>query len=266
MSTGKGLVSKSYLTAIANAIRAKTGSTGTYMPSQMADAITGIQTGQPGQTISNDWTMVVNQSSHQIITATPKAVMTNLGSGKYRLTLDADTSITADSGYIAGDISKSVSNNILTISASAAKSNVVTPYYIVNGSTDYTDKTLTYNGVTYTLTPFDNGSRTLLSFTFVRDGDVSIVPKYNDTVTKASLNDGGALYNMIKNSTLTLTVVGDESQTCTIDGSNVQVYVYSALPMIYAPASSFNSTSTLKTIRTQYTGGKSVKVSFVPKQ
>ncbi len=44
MSTGKGLVSKSYLTAIANAIRAKTGSTGTYMPSQMANAINDITT------------------------------------------------------------------------------------------------------------------------------------------------------------------------------------------------------------------------------
>jgi hypothetical protein len=48
MSTGKGLVSKSYLTAIANAIRAKTGSMGTYMPSQMANAINGITT-QGGQ-------------------------------------------------------------------------------------------------------------------------------------------------------------------------------------------------------------------------
>lgn len=54
MSTGKGLVSKSYLTAIANAIRAKTGSTGTYMPSQMANAINNIKTqGSQDNTILN---------------------------------------------------------------------------------------------------------------------------------------------------------------------------------------------------------------------
>ena len=54
MSTGKGLVSKSYLTAIANAIRAKTGSTGTYMPSQMANAINNIKTqGSQDNTVLN---------------------------------------------------------------------------------------------------------------------------------------------------------------------------------------------------------------------
>lgn len=200
MTVEKGLVSKSYLTAIADAIRKKTNSTSTYTPDKMADAISGITTG------SNDWELVVNQSSHQTITATPKAVMTDLGNNKYRLTLDADTTITADNGYTAGTISKLTNGNILTINATAAtKTTTNSNRFVINKTNRNNAINLIIDSSVYTCSQptgyylFDVGEKNWGSDYFTMN------IKYNSTITSSRFNNNGVLYKFFNFHTLTVT-------------------------------------------------------------
>lgn len=64
----KGLVSDTNLTAIANAIRSKNGSTDEYTPAQMATAISDIPTSQVDQTTALQW-MLNNKTSYAGIAA-----------------------------------------------------------------------------------------------------------------------------------------------------------------------------------------------------
>lgn len=63
----KVLTDPKYYTAIANAIRAKNGSTTTYKPSGMADAITALTTSSSGGTTGH--TVTLKQTEHQTIFA-----------------------------------------------------------------------------------------------------------------------------------------------------------------------------------------------------
>lgn len=64
----KGLVSNTNLTAIANAIRAKNGSSDTYTPATMATAISNIPTSQVDQTTALQW-MLNNKTNYTGIAA-----------------------------------------------------------------------------------------------------------------------------------------------------------------------------------------------------
>lgn len=69
----KALITESYLTAIADAIRTKTGSTATMTPSQMPEQIAAIETGggvEPGpMSPTEQLQFIITQSEHQTITA-----------------------------------------------------------------------------------------------------------------------------------------------------------------------------------------------------
>lgn len=64
----EGLVSDTNLTAIANAIRTKNGSSDTYTPAEMATAITNIPTSQVDQTTALQW-MLNNKTNYTGIAA-----------------------------------------------------------------------------------------------------------------------------------------------------------------------------------------------------
>lgn len=69
----KALITESTLTAIADAIRTKTGSTATMTPSQMPEQIAAIETGggvEPGpMSPTEQLQFIITQSEHQTITA-----------------------------------------------------------------------------------------------------------------------------------------------------------------------------------------------------
>lgn len=130
------LVNGSTLTNIANAIRTKTGKSGSLYPSEMDEEITSISTGiiptgninistNGSHDVTNYSTATVNidteshppitvnitQSEHQTITVIPsRSFGSKTSSGTYsvpnRLILNA--SIEADSGYIAGELNESL--------------------------------------------------------------------------------------------------------------------------------------------------------------
>ena len=111
----KVLTEPKYYTAIANAIRAKNGSTMTYKPSGMADAITALTTSNSGgytvtlkqtanQTINvtaNTLGLSGNSSSSEDITMTPKvsslslSVVADYGYKPGHLIIDGETQTTA---------------------------------------------------------------------------------------------------------------------------------------------------------------------------
>lgn len=112
----KVLTDPKYYTAIANAIRVKNGSTTTYKPSDMADAITAL-TASSGTA----HTVTLRQTEHQTILATinPSPVSgvssssdTVLSLGHIPLTL----SVVADTGYTAGNL---IINGVPSSSANA---------------------------------------------------------------------------------------------------------------------------------------------------
>lgn len=95
----KVLVSESNLTNIANAIRAKNGSSNTYTPKQMATAIQQIQTGIPKYKVT-----CPTSTPNQTLTTTISAIQTQSNGvysvSRHKVKLD----LTADSGYTAGSI------------------------------------------------------------------------------------------------------------------------------------------------------------------
>ena len=83
-------INDSYLTAIGNAIRAKNGATTTYKPSEMAAAISAIETGDSGLLLSAYWNDTLTGAiSDDIITKIPSnafSFYTAPGSNKYAIT------------------------------------------------------------------------------------------------------------------------------------------------------------------------------------
>ena len=83
-------INDSYLTSIGNAIRAKNGATTTYKPSEMAAAISAIETGDSGLLLSAYWNDTLTGAiSDDIITKIPSnafSFYTAPGSNKYAIT------------------------------------------------------------------------------------------------------------------------------------------------------------------------------------
>lgn len=115
----KGLVSKSALTAIGDAIRAKNGSTTKYKPSEMAAAISELKTGDFAVVTSDKFTYKVVQSANQIITSTPVGKAINNQDGTISLVLTDDTTVSPNTNYIPGAISRSYDDNTHTYTVTA---------------------------------------------------------------------------------------------------------------------------------------------------
>ena len=115
----KGLVSKSALTAIGDAIRAKNGSTTKYKPSEMAAAISELKTGDFAVVTSDKFTYKVVQSANQIITSTPVGKSINNQDGTISLALTDDTTVSPNTNYIPGTISRSYDDDTHTYTVTA---------------------------------------------------------------------------------------------------------------------------------------------------
>lgn len=85
----KVLTDPKYYTAIANAIRVKNGSTTTYKPSDMADAITALTASSSGGTAGR--TVTLKQTEHQTIFAN-----VSLPSKTFRSSAEADVVFVSD--------------------------------------------------------------------------------------------------------------------------------------------------------------------------
>lgn len=97
-------------TAIANAIRSKKGVSTTYKPSQMADAISSIQTGiTPSGTKSDTYTSngtyntdITNYANHNVTVSIPTKSLTTEGGANYHVVHIASNSYTdeyLEAGY-----------------------------------------------------------------------------------------------------------------------------------------------------------------------
>lgn len=115
----KGLVSKSALTAIGNAIRAKNGSTTKYKPSEMAAAISELKTGDFTVATSDKFNFKVVQSAYQIINSTPVGKTVSNSDGTVSLALTDTTTISPNTNYIPGTIQKSYDDSTHTYTVTA---------------------------------------------------------------------------------------------------------------------------------------------------
>lgn len=138
----KVLVSESYLTDIAKAIRVKNNSTVKYKPNEMSDAIKTLTLDNSVTIRSNDaWKYAIDSTlEHQFITVKVSGKLTGDSTTGYKGEVIFDPYITNDYGWLAGKITKTVdnTNHVITFSAEAATelSGVLqdgwTPVYIVN--------------------------------------------------------------------------------------------------------------------------------------
>lgn len=115
----KGLVSKSALTAIGDAIRAKSGSTTKYKPSEMAAAISELKTGDFAVATSDKFNFKVVQSAYQIINSTPIGKTVSNSDGTVSLALTDTTMISPNTNYIPGAIQRSYDDSTHTYTVTA---------------------------------------------------------------------------------------------------------------------------------------------------
>lgn len=120
----KVLTDPKYYTAIANAIRAKNGSTAIYKPSGMAAAISAIQVG--GGSAAMYPKVRIKQTENQVIRATPKLSVFVEGS--------IGSNDIASDGYVNFDWHLSIGTPIqFEVTVSATEDNYVPGNLIVNG-------------------------------------------------------------------------------------------------------------------------------------
>lgn len=115
----KGLVSKSALTAIGDAIRAKNGSATKYKPSEMAAAISELQGGDFTVATSDKFNFKVVQSANQVINSTPAGKIVSNSDGTVSLTLTDNTTISPNTNYIPGTIQRSYDDSTHTYTVTA---------------------------------------------------------------------------------------------------------------------------------------------------
>lgn len=115
----KGLVSKSALTAIGDAIRAKNGSATKYKPSEMAVAISELQGGDFTVATSDKFNFKVVQSVNQVISSTPVGKIVSNSDGTVSLTLTDNTTISPNTNYIPGTIQRSYDDSTHTYTVTA---------------------------------------------------------------------------------------------------------------------------------------------------
>ena len=119
IATEKGLVSKSALTAIGNAIRAKNGSTTKYKPSEMAAAISELQAGDFTVATSDKFNFKVVQPANQIINSSPVGKTVRNSDGTVSLALTDATTILPNTNYIPGTIQRSYDDSTHTYTVTA---------------------------------------------------------------------------------------------------------------------------------------------------
>lgn len=142
----KVLVSETYLTNIANAIRQKNGGSSQYTPAQMADAISAIQVGGSG----SQWEVNITQSANQTISV--QSSISKTGTSSYVLGESTDVptvlaTVTPSTGYNAGTASVQRSGNTFSVSASAA---TLKTYTVTIEQTSHQTITVTCNGTPHT--------------------------------------------------------------------------------------------------------------------
>lgn len=115
----RGLINKSSLTAIGDAIRAKNGSATKYKPSEMAAAISELKTGEFAVATSDKFTYKVIQSANQVITSTPAGKAVNNSNGTISLALTDTTTISPNTNYIPGTIKRSYDDSTHTYTVTA---------------------------------------------------------------------------------------------------------------------------------------------------
>ena len=115
----KGLVSKSALTAIGDAIRAKNGSTTKYKPSEMAAAISNLKGGDITVATSDKFNFKVVQSANQVINSTPVGNTVSNSDGTVSLALTDNTTISPNTNYIPGTIQRSYDDSTHTYTVTA---------------------------------------------------------------------------------------------------------------------------------------------------
>lgn len=115
----KGLVSKSALTAIGDAIRAKNGSTTKYKPSEMAAAISNLKGGDLTVATSDRFNFRVVQSANQTINSTPIGKTVSNSDGTVSLALTDATTISPNTNYIPGTIQRSYDDSTHTYTVTA---------------------------------------------------------------------------------------------------------------------------------------------------
>ena len=118
----KGLVSKSALTAISNAIRAKNGSTTKYKPSEMAAAINNIKGEDIIVTAGDKYTLKVINPSNGTITSSLVAKTINNSDGTVSAGITDNSIYKPNTGYDPGTILRSFSKNtgVYTVTGTAA--------------------------------------------------------------------------------------------------------------------------------------------------
>lgn len=115
----RGLVNKSSLTAIGDAIRAKNGTTTKYKPSEMAAAISNLKTGDFTVATSDKFNFKVVQSANQIIKSTPTGGVMNNSDGTVSVALTDTTTISPNTNYIPGAVQRSYDDSTHTYTVTA---------------------------------------------------------------------------------------------------------------------------------------------------
>ncbi len=207
----KVLVTESYLTAIANAIRNKLGGSAAYKPSQMADAISSIPTGGSGKpeqtknaTPSETAQTIKPDSGYTLSSVTVGAISsTYVGSGVARksssnLTASGAT-VTVPAGYYSSQASKAVAaatQATPSISVSSAglitASATQTAGYVTAGTKSATKQLSTDSGSTVTPT---KSSQTVSVSGKYMTGNVVVnaIPAAYITTTDATAGAGDIL-------------------------------------------------------------------------
>lgn len=114
---GKVLITESYLTDIANAIREKNSGASKYTPPEMAAAIKAITTSSVSG--SGQWKVNVTQVEHQTISYTAGSTVQDDGNNLYTPILTVTPKIKADSGYFPGEAVVTTDKDHLTVSITA---------------------------------------------------------------------------------------------------------------------------------------------------
>lgn len=123
---GKAVITEQYLKDIADAIRAKNGSSASYTPSQMAGAISAIEGGGTSGDviISSDvpWSVSVTNPAHTVITSTPQAFL-HTSNDTYTPRMKTVENIAVDTGYTPGRIIKTAdeTNHVISVTGEPAQ-------------------------------------------------------------------------------------------------------------------------------------------------
>lgn len=202
----KGLVSKSALTAIGNAIRAKNGSTTKYKPSEMAAAISELKTGDFTVATSDKFNFKVVQSAYQIINSTPAGKPVSNSDGTVSLALTDTTTISPNTNYIPGTIQRSYDDSTHTYTVTATDAEPIDGLVQDGWSVVYQDEDEFYPNSDYTgaqVSSEDLQGNILIGG--MKSNNAVTYPRYANNISKFKntfvTNAGGTFLTSCKNLT-----------------------------------------------------------------